>query len=456
MKVLLIHLNPLGKTIQIGLSHIASSLESRSHKVSFLPLYDMDCGAIGKEISGKNIGLILISVTSDAFNLCKKILPFIKKRCAAPVLLGGIHPTICPEECMELDGIMGLCIGEGEYASCELADAIQNGTDYTGIKNLWIKKDGALYRNEPRPLVQDLDSLPPPNYEIFKKDIPMNPLPVFLSRGCPYKCTYCCNHILQKLYEGKGSFLRRPSVSYSMRVVRHLLKQAPHAEEIEFFDDTFTLHGKWLSEFLSEFSKLGIRFICNSRFDILDEDTIKLLSRSGCSTINIAIECGNERIRKDVLRRNIPDSMILEKSRLIKKHNIRLFTHNMVGLPYEKEEDVIKTIKLNKDIRPDAVQVSIFNPYPQTELRRLCVMKGWVNEKLNPTSFFDFTVLRTPFIKPHLVNYYFLAFRPMIFDSGVLLYAKKTLSWMMHFRNNGLYLAMRGIKRKIRQGEKRR
>lgn len=449
MNILLMHLNPLGKTPQLGLSYIASSLEARGHKVSFLPIYQPDSKAVIKEISETGINLIFISVTSDSFDLCKKTVGFIKSASAAPILLGGIHPTICPDECIKLDGILGLCVGEGEYASCELADAVQNNTDFSKIRNLWVKKGGVVYKNEPRPLIQDLDALPMPNYEIFTRHINFEFLPVFLSRGCPFKCTYCCNHILQKLYEGKGGFLRYPSVPYSMAVVKRLLKQVPYAKEIEFFDDTFTLHKEWLGKFLSEFSGLGIKFTCNCRFDIIDEETIRLLARGGCSRINIAIECGNERIRKEVLKRNISDVMILEKSALIKRYNIRLFTHNMVGLPCEEEKDILKTIKLNKDIGADDIQASVFNPYPGTDLRQLCVAKGWIDKTLSPTSYFDFTVLRTPYIKPHIVNYYLLAFRSMIFDSGLRLNAKKALFWMLHFGNNGPYRGLRNLKRKI-------
>lgn len=449
MNILLIHLNQLGKTPQLGLSYIASSLEAKGHKISFLPLYEPDERAVSKEISKNDIGLVLISVTSDVFELCKKIVASIRKRLSAPILLGGIHPTICPDECIKLDGILGVCIGEGEYPACELADALQNNKDYVNIKNLWIKKDGAVHKNEIRPLIRDLDSLPMPDYGIFRRHMSLRLLPVFLSRGCPFKCTYCCNHVLQKLYEGKGDFLRRPSVQYSMKLVMHLLKQVPEAKEIEFYDDTFTLNKEWLREFLSEFSKLGIKFICNSRFDVIDEETIKLLERSGCSMINIAIECGDERIRKEVLKRNISDGQILEKSLLIKKHNIRLFTHNMVGIPYEKEEDILKTIGLNRDIKADIVQASVFNPYPKTELGELCAREGWIDGKMKPTCFFDFTVLKTPYIKPHVVNYYLLAFTSMVSGSGLRLYVKRALYWLLHISNNAPYRTLRNIKRKI-------
>lgn len=444
MNILLIHLNPLGKTFHIGLAYIASILEARKHNVAFLSLSVLDKNIILEEISRNKTEIILISVTSDSFELCKKIIDFVNKKTNIPILLGGIHPTLCPEDCIKLDGVLGLCIGEGEYPVCELLEAIELDRDYTNIKNLWIKKNKAIYKNDLRSLIQNLDVLPPPNYEIFKKyykDFIV--LPMILTRGCPFNCSYCCSHILRKLHEGKGNFLRHHSIPYSIELINHLLKQFPSVVAVEFFDDTFIINKEWLHNFLKEFSKLGIRFICNSRFDIIDEDLLKLLASSGCIRINAAVECGNEKIRKKILGRFISNKEIKEKSRLIKKYKIHLHTHNMLGIPYEEEKDILKTIELNKMSCVDSVQVSIFNPYPKTRLEKLCADKNWINKKLKPTSYCDFTALRTPFIKPHLVNYYFLIFISMIFNSGYLLHIKKLLCWIMHIHNNSLYIALR-------------
>lgn len=445
MNVLLIHLNPLIKTFQLGLAYIASVLKENGHNITFLSLTTLDKKAIDKEIKKNKTDIVLISVATDSFELCKKVIRFINKRTNIPILLGGMHPTVCPEECIELEGILGICIGEGEHATCELLDAIEHNRDYTNIKNLWIKRNGVIYKNSVRPLIQNLDTLPSPNYDIFEGQIDFRILPMIVSRGCPFNCTYCCNHTLRKLYKGKGKFLRYHSIDYSIKMISRLLKQFSSIREIEFYDDTFTINKLWLRDFLKEFSKLNVKFICNSRFDVLDEDLIRLLADSGCIRMNVAIESGNERIRKEVLGRAMTNVNIIEKSRLIKKYKIRLHTHNMVGIPNEKEENILETIELNRTIRPASVQVSIFNPYPKTDLGELCINKNWIDKKLKSSSYFDFTVLKTPFISPHRVNYYFLAFYSLVYDSGLILQIKKVIFWMMHLHNNSLYIILRNI-----------
>jgi len=443
MNILLIHLNPMGHVFHIGSAYLTSVLKDKKHNVSFLSLSALDANTISEEISNNKTDIILISLTSGSFQLCIKIIEFVNIKTNIPILLGGIHPTISPEECINLDGVLGLCVGEGEYPLCELLESMEKGRDYTKIKNLWIKKNGIIYKNELRPLIHDLDDLPFPDYSIFKNYQKFAVIPVILSRGCPFNCSYCCNNTLQRLYKGKGSYVRHHSVPYAMELIKHLLKDYSSARAIEFYDDTFTINKVWLYDFLKTFSSLNINFICNSRFDIIDEGLATLLRDTGCIRINAAVECGNEEIRKKVLGKYISNKMIAKKAAMIRKNKIHLHSHNMLGIPYEKKKDLIKTIELNKMINVDSVQVSIFNPFPKTELEKLCSEKKWINKDLKTASYRDFTTLQTPFIKPHIVNYYFLVFTSMIFDAGFSLYIKRMFCWILCLNNNRLYISLR-------------
>lgn len=446
MNVLLIHLNPQGATFQIGLSYIASILEAKKNKVNFLFLSKVDRNKIINEVSQTQAEIALISVTSDSFELCKDVAACLKK-IAVPVLLGGIHPTISPEECIGIKSVLGVCVGEGEYAASEMVEAIERDSDYRNIQNMWIRDNGSIYKNNVRPYIQNLDELPQPNYEIFRRYFgEFKVLPVILTRGCPFDCSYCCNHTLRKIYDGKGRFIRTHGIAYSISLIRHLLSKFPTVNSIEFFDDTFTLNNEWLGGFLREFRKIGINFICNSRFDIINEELVKLLSISGCSKINAAVECGDEKIRKDVLRRTVSNEEIIEKAKLLKRYKISLFTHNMVGVPYENEKSISKTVELNRLIKPDAMQVSIFNPYPKSDLGNMCMENGWIDKNLKTTSFHDFTTLRTPFVKPHIVDYYLIAFESMVYGKGFRLKFKKLLFWFFSFHHNFIYLILRRCK----------
>ncbi len=374
MNVTLIHPCPAVK-FHVGLAYISSVLKNSGHTTSYLPLTFLAKKVIEEEIAKNSTQLIFITTTNDSYDLCQKIVSFVRQRYDIPVVLGGIHPTICPEEAIETEGIIGICRGEGEYASLELCDALQKKEDYTKIQNLWIKTSETILKNDLRPLIQNLDELPFPDYSIFEKNRIFTTLPVILSRGCPYRCTYCCNHSLQTLYQSKGKYLRYHSVDYAIKFITRLLEQFPTTRFIEFYDDTFTLHQKWLQDFLKEFANLGVKFICNTRFDLIDENIAKMLYDSGCVRVNAAIEAGSEKIRNEILKRNLTDSKIIEHAQIVRKHGILLHTHNMVGIPCETEENIIETIKLNQVIQAETVQVSIFNPYPKSDLHKLCQEK---------------------------------------------------------------------------------
>ena len=148
MNVLLVHLNPPGLTFQLGLAQIASVLEAGKHNVSFIFLSHLNKREILDEISKSKPKVILISVASNSFELCKCLVSFLREEIKIPILLGGIHPTISPEECIELEGIRGICVGEGEYPVYEFVEAIKEGGDCGGIESLWIKNNGNIYRNE--------------------------------------------------------------------------------------------------------------------------------------------------------------------------------------------------------------------------------------------------------------------------------------------------------------------
>src|SRR3989338_10285873 len=120
-----------------------------------------------------------------------------------------------------------------------------------------------------------------------------------VSRGCPFDCSYCCNHAIRAIYRNKGDIIRCHSVDYCAALINRLLRQFPRTKYCDFYDDMFTLNRDWLDDFLKKFSRSGIAFSCNSRFDVLDEKLVKMLAASGCARVNAAVESGNERIRTE-------------------------------------------------------------------------------------------------------------------------------------------------------------
>jgi radical SAM superfamily enzyme YgiQ (UPF0313 family) len=431
----------------IGLAYLAGALKTAGHNAGYLPVTEVDVGKLRAALDHWRPQLVLLSFTTDTRALCRDLARVVKQltsnQTPVPIFAGGVHATFCPEDTLAIDELSGLCRGEGEQAVVHLANRLAAGQVPTGIPNLWVRHRGAVDRNELAPLVEDLDALAPPDYGIFKAHQSLRVLPIILTRGCSLGCTYCCNHAYRELYRGKGKFLRHHSVSYSIELIGRLLREFPEAHAVEFYDDTFILNRRWLTEFLAEYSRLRVPFVCNGRFDLLDRELVELLAQGGCVRLNAAVEAGSETIRREVLGRDMSDSVIRDGARLVREAGIHLYTHNMVGIPFETEDDIIETAALNRAIYTDSVQVSVFNPYPGTRLRKQCEDRGWIDKHISVTSFRDQTVLRTPHIAPARVNYLFLTFKALVFDEGLTRRAIQLLAWVMHLHRNYLYRRLR-------------
>jgi len=154
------------------------------------------------------------------------------------------------------------------------------------------------------------------------------------------------------------------------------LSKYKNVKTINFFDDDFLLPAS-IVEFVRLFKKeIHLPFVINAHVDSITKEKISILKNCGCDLIRIGIESGNYRIRKKILNRRATNLCFVEKSQIIKKHGIRLFTFNMIGLPTETGNNVLETLRLNAQLRPDVVRVATFYPYEGTPIYLLCKKLG--------------------------------------------------------------------------------
>ena len=318
------------------------------------------------------------------FDFCVKIADKIKNNFDIPVIFGGAHPTTAPELTINKKSIDMICIGEGEFVLDELLDKMEKGKAVDNISNLWIKKKKKIIKNPVRPLIENLDMLTC-DRELFDFGKYLKArgyiVDVYAGRGCPYRCTYCINHALQRLYKGKGRYVRVRSIKNIIQEIQDL-QENYHIDGVSFPDDTFTHNKKWLKEFCEEYSqKIGLPFTCNGRIENIDSEICRIMKNANCNSIMFGIESGSEKIRRKILNRPVSNAMIRSTFRHVKDVGIKTFSYNMVGIPYETIEDINKTIELNKKIKPDEVQTTIFYPFPSTDLFYLCEENGWIKDK---------------------------------------------------------------------------
>lgn len=376
-----------------GIGYLSAVLKMAGHSVSLIHLVHQapTRTELLQRVFKTKPDLVAISATTNQFLFVKRWLKWLKEADANLLTVcGGIHPTLNPQEAIATDGLDIICRGEGEEALVELVNRLDQGRSIDDIANLWIKKsDGSILRNPLRPLTENLDTLPFPDREIFdfERLYYSGKAAVFMaSRGCPYACSYCCNHALAQLYSSTGKqYVRFRSVDNLIQEIGQALGRFRFIKHIEFDDDILPLRQDWFLEFTSKYaSQIGLPFTCNMRPNLMNEEVARLLKVAGCSQVRMGIESGNEYIMSRVLNRSLTRHQILRAFRLCKEAGLPTSSYNMIGLPFENWHNVFETISLNADCETGAAQSTVFYPYRNTVIYDICSQNGLLTDKEAP------------------------------------------------------------------------
>ncbi|MCD6327433.1 B12-binding domain-containing radical SAM protein [bacterium] len=319
------------------------------------------------------------------------------------MVMGGPHPTYFPE-IIHQKGLDAICRGDGEGAMVDLADAVEAATDFSGIDNLWVKTDGEVKKNPLRPLDQNLDAIAYPDRDFYHryKSVRIYPSKLFIaSRGCPFECSFCFNHSLKKMYEGKGRYVRHRSVENVVDEIAKVKSEWKWLRTPYFADDSFLLNREWVYEFCELYRKrIGLPFLCQIRADLLDDDLAKTIKAGGCHLVSLGVESGNDFLREEVLKKTISREQIERAAAILRKHRILFRTYNMLSLPGETLDMAMETVELNRQIRVDCPWASIVQPYPKTQLGEYIVEQGLVGPDFDQSamsaSFFKGNVFDLP------------------------------------------------------------
>ncbi len=364
----------------MGPMYLSASVKSRGHACDvFIGREDR----IVREALAARPDIICFSAMTAQFPWALGVAREIKRaRRDVLVAFGGAHATFFPD-IIEEDAIDIICVGEGELSLSELADRVDSKGDVTTIKNLWAKRGGRVYKNDVRDLVADLDSLPLPDRSLYYKYgfLARSPEKSFMSgRGCPYRCTFCFNHLTMQLYKGKGSFVRHRKVENVIDEIKEV-KRRYGLELVYFQDDTWVLNKKWLYEFLPKYKKeIDLPFIAYVRADMVDGELVSALKDAGCRVVDMGVETGDEVRRNEILKKKISDEQLTRAARLFRKHRLNFRTTNMLGLPGETLSDAYKTLEVNMRLKPTFSWCSIFQPFPRLELTERALQEGFVSK----------------------------------------------------------------------------
>ena len=375
-----------------GLASISAVVKSGGHDCKlFHMLYDYGEDEFKHKIKEFDCDIIGFSIRTTIFHSCKKLIKWTKE--ALPdcfVYCGGYHITLVPDEVLVADGVDAVSIGEGEYPTLEFCDKVKAGEDYTNIRSMYFKlPDGSIKKNDVMPLLEDLDQLPIPDFNLFDyknlETVKIKTAIVMMSRGCIFSCTYCGNSQFRNVYPNKKHYARFRSAENGIKYLETLLELYPEIEYINFRDAIFNMFPKsdWFDKFIDLYKeKIHRPFTCNLRLDILTEDTVKKMKEAGCYLIDVGVESGDYEIRAKYLKRVVTDEQMINAFSWLHKYGITALTYNIVGLPYENLSLALKTIKLNVKLDPDKIIPNIFYPYPMTVLHDIAKEAGFVPDEI--------------------------------------------------------------------------
>ena len=293
------------------------------------------------------------------FEELKKLMPNL------PLVIGGYQAMLSQDQTIENPNVDYICVGDGEYAIGNIVEHLKGSKDGPA-DGMWEKLiDGSVYQTEPHQ-IGDLASLPFPDYDVFAKEDGFKDvnssifgpkgklvLPVMTGRGCPYRCTYCCNTPILEGWKTKKTFLRKYDPQAMVdELIR--LRDLYDVGYFEFWDELFLSNLKFVRAFFALYKEqVKLPFSINSRVEVMNEEFCKTAAEAGCHTIWFGIESGDEEFRAKMLGRKMSNEQVIAAAENCKKAGINRLTFNIVGLPLETAENMRKTLELNQKIAPE-------------------------------------------------------------------------------------------------------
>jgi radical SAM superfamily enzyme YgiQ (UPF0313 family) len=396
---------------KLGILQLVALLKRAGHRCSIV--LDDDVARVVARVRALAPDLVCFSATTGMHTWALEVASALKRVLDVTILVGGPHTTYFPDT-VSHPAVDYVCVGEGDRACVEAADALSRGEvprDVAGLR-------GKDFENPVGRLIENLDELPwADREEIYRYDfLRRSPFRSFIvSRGCPYHCSFCYIDAERELYKGKGKFVRFRSPESTVEEIAWVHRNWP-TKLVSFEDDLLTINRKWVFKFCEIYAqKLRLPFNINARADDMDEEMCEALADAGAYCVAFGVESGDEELRNKVLNKELDDATIVDAAARMKRHGIRFLTYNMVGLPGESVEMAWKTIALNRRIGADLCRYTLYEPYAGTALSDELLRTGALTAPTGDSSFNQYLTspLRGPAVREleNLQKFFYLMVR---------------------------------------------
>jgi len=346
---------------------------------------------------------------SGEWPLNRDLIQFIRQHFPeVPTIAGGEHITALPEyslrDCSALDFA---ALGEGEHLLFEFCERVRQKLPITlaGVHSL--NENGEYQNSGDFPRIDEVDAIPWPNWDIAKLDPYWNAhksygissyrdMPLMVSRGCPYKCTFCSN---PKMWTTK----------YILREVDDVLDEIEsyikkyQITSLQFYDLTAITKKSWTLEFCRKMIERGINIKWSlpsgTRSEALDKEVLPLLAKTQCTYLVYAPESGSK-TTLELIKKRVKLDVLNDSVREAKRLGMVLRSNLIIGFPHETRKLLFETIFYGWKLAfmgVDEVSINIFSPYPGSEIFDNIYAENKI--RINDDYFYALTSLNSDYTK---------------------------------------------------------
>jgi len=371
--------------IPLGLLSLAAPLRRRGYDVRILDqrVEPEWRSSLRQELDRRPVCVGVSSMTGPQIRHALEISTLVKAHGPSPVVWGGIHPTILPEQTLSNGCVDFVVQGEGEESFPELVQAIERERSPRDVAGVWFKEDGKIRHTGRRPHAV-LDDQPPLEYELLdlKKYLRTisgtGHLNFLTSRGCTRACTFCFTAAAgSKRWRALDATLAVERIASTVRTYG--------IRGVTFIDNDFfadmdrgrrILQGLVREDLNLRVSKISIPPDTLLR---MNEDDLALLVKAGCRRLTIAVESGSERVQA-LLGKRTDLPALRELNRRLRGSPLVPHFLFMMGLPTETREDLAASVSLalgllDENPEGDAF-FNVYTPFPGTRLFDVAVKHG--------------------------------------------------------------------------------
>jgi anaerobic magnesium-protoporphyrin IX monomethyl ester cyclase len=433
----------------ITMAYLAAALEAADIDVEFYDdvVHDGDQASLEARIRASRPDVVGISVVTGTVGGATRAATIVRK--ADPgikIVMGNIHADIYYEQFLRAGLADFVVHNEGEITFVELVRELAKASpSLETVAGISFTDGGEVFRNEPRPFIEDLDTVPFPawhlfpieKYRIFNFARVKEPGTLILgSRGCPFKCTFC------SLIANEGNTRRKRSVKSIADECEWLYDRFGY-KQVSFVDPIFPFYKKEGIDFSEEMIRRGLHekmvWITETRTDLVDYELMVAMREGGLRRVMFGFETGSpEQLKR--IRKGAKVDRGIEAARAAKQAGVGVVGFFMIGIPGSTHADIKATIEYaSRVVDIDFAKFTVFVPYPGTADYDNLVKAGALEEPENWDRFTSYPTRNRPaayvpdgmtvedLIRYQKKAYFAFYFRPhVILDH---LFRSKTLSW---------------------------